>query len=449
MASESLGEHASPNFMHGAMPLVFCITLLLALRFQANRVQQQRDAAALASSTTSDEIDIATSEFKAFQRNYLLVFLVMMFADWLQGPYTYALYAYYGYNIQQIGVLFSIGYGTSLLAGIFIGAVTDKLGRKRMCLFFAVAYGISCLVKHSPDFGFLMVGRILGGTATSILFSAFESWMVSQHHAKHYANSLLASTFSKATFGNGIAAILAGAGAGAVHDSFGPVAPFDFSFVMLMIGGGIIAFTWEENFGDQTISISAGMRNSISVVYTDRKVLYLGVAQSMFESSMYIWVFMWTPALEEASSEPIHHGLIFATFMVAVLIGSTIFDNIEAAKRNIASDAVIMLTFAVVCMLTPVIADSYFLRLAAFCGFEAACGLLWPFFGTQRGQIVPENVRATVMNIFRIPLNAVVVTVLMHVDAMARNTVFELCAVLLTCSLLAQIALNQTVREGK
>lgn len=37
------------------------------------------------------------------------------------------------------------------------------------------------LIEHIPNMYALMVGRILGGLSTSLLFSAFESWMVSEH----------------------------------------------------------------------------------------------------------------------------------------------------------------------------------------------------------------------------------------------------------------------------
>jgi predicted MFS family arabinose efflux permease len=40
---------------------------------------------------------------------------------------------------------------------------------------------LSCATKHSPDYKILMVGRVLGGIATSLLFSAFESWLVAEH----------------------------------------------------------------------------------------------------------------------------------------------------------------------------------------------------------------------------------------------------------------------------
>lgn len=59
--------------------------------------------------------------------------------------------------------------------------------------------------------------------STSLLFSVFESWYVSQHvEAMRLDASLLAGTFSRSTFANGLLAIGAGVAAGAVAE--GPVA---------------------------------------------------------------------------------------------------------------------------------------------------------------------------------------------------------------------------------
>jgi hypothetical protein len=37
-----------------------------------------------------------SGKFSSFQNSYLFVFLLAMFADWLQGPYVYELYVSYG-----------------------------------------------------------------------------------------------------------------------------------------------------------------------------------------------------------------------------------------------------------------------------------------------------------------------------------------------------------------
>jgi hypothetical protein len=39
-------------------------------------------------------------------------------------------------------------------------------------------------MEHSTDFTILLVGRVLGGISTNLLFSAFESWMTTEHRKK-------------------------------------------------------------------------------------------------------------------------------------------------------------------------------------------------------------------------------------------------------------------------
>ena len=54
-------------------------------------------------------------------------------------------------------------------------------GRKLAALAYVVTYSLSCVTKHWSNFNVLLLGRFFGGVATSLLFSAFESWLVSEH----------------------------------------------------------------------------------------------------------------------------------------------------------------------------------------------------------------------------------------------------------------------------
>ena len=121
---------------------------------------------------------VASPEFKRFQQAFLIVYYIAMTADWLQGPYVYALYSSYGFSKHDIAVLFIGGFGASMIFGTFAGVLSDKLGRKRSCIAYCVLYIISCATKHAKDYNTLMLGRVTGGIATSLLFSAFDSWMV-------------------------------------------------------------------------------------------------------------------------------------------------------------------------------------------------------------------------------------------------------------------------------
>lgn len=46
--------------------------------------------------------------------------------DWLQGPYVYALYLYYGFDRGQIGRLFIGGFASSMVFGTIAGSLADK-----------------------------------------------------------------------------------------------------------------------------------------------------------------------------------------------------------------------------------------------------------------------------------------------------------------------------------
>ena len=54
-------------------------------------------------------------------------------------------------------------------------------GRKKAALLYVLTYTSGCVTKHFNDFNVLFVGRIFSGVATSLLYSAFESWLVAEH----------------------------------------------------------------------------------------------------------------------------------------------------------------------------------------------------------------------------------------------------------------------------
>ena len=102
------------------------------------------------------------ADFKRFQKIFLATYYVSMTADWLQGPYVYALYSSYGFSKHDIAVLFVGGFGASMLFGTFIGAAADKMGRKRLCQVYCILYILSCATKHARHYNVLMLGRVLG-----------------------------------------------------------------------------------------------------------------------------------------------------------------------------------------------------------------------------------------------------------------------------------------------
>nr|XP_002129829.1 molybdate-anion transporter [Ciona intestinalis] len=385
---------------------------------------------------------VEDGNFLSFQKTYMVVYLLAMGGDWFQGPYVYALYQHYGMSSHQIDILFVAGFGSSMIFGTFVGSVADKFGRRFNCVLYGILYILSCITKHFPHFTILLVGRFLGGIATSILYSAFESWLICEHHKRGFNGDLLGILFSRATLGNSLTAISAGHIAQTFADRYGYVAPFDLSIVTLVMMIVAIMYTWNENYGDSQSTITVSFGKAAEAIKQDPKVLMLGLVQSLFEGAMYTFVLEWTPALSNPNSDKsIPHGLIFASFMVAVMIGSSVF-KLLTKVRTIESFMRFVLLIAAMSLAVPVVLpDHTNVVFMAFCVFEMCVGIFWPSLGTMRGSYVPEQVRSTVMNFFRIPLNLIVIVLL--IQNLKIKVVFTCCVCFLLLATVCQHILHR------
>ena len=64
--------------------------------------------------------------------------------------------------------------------------------------------------------------------------------------------------------------------------------------------------------------------------FLDPYLLVIGLAQTCFEGSMYLFVFLWVPSLQEASpsAAELPLGYIFSCFMVAMMLGSLAYTSL-------------------------------------------------------------------------------------------------------------------------
>lgn len=407
----------------------------------------------LARRTRAQAVSASNPHFVQFQRRFFAVYFLALFADWLQGPYVYKLYSYYGYAERQIAIIYVVGFASSVLFGTATGPLADRFGRRRLCLAFSAAYTLCCLTKLSRSYGVLLLGRVFGGVATSVLFTAFESWYVHEHVQTHdFPAGWLAVTFSQTTFWNGVLAIGAGvaANAGAEWFSWGPVAPFMLAIPCLLACAWLVGTQWPENYGDRSAPLVHSCCAGARVIVSDSSVLLLGTVQALFEAVMYVFVFLWTPILDSASP-PL--GIVFSTFMVCIMIGAsayTLLTSHGARAQHVLVAAVLLHLVAIVGAAGG--ADRPPLAFAAFVCLEVAVGLYFPAVGFLRSQVVPEQRRAAIMNWFRVPLNVITCGALLwlhsggdaaHGDNSDSKTMFLCCAVVLAVALLASVEFSR------
>ncbi|CAM9303879.1 unnamed protein product [Chrysoparadoxa australica] len=392
------------------------------------------------------------SDFNAFQRSFLVVALMAMFSDWLQGPYVYALYSYYGFQPDEIAQLFVAGFLSSMLVGTFVGSLADKYGRRRMCSAFALFYFVGCCTKLVNSYPILLLGRIFCGVATSLLFSVFESWMVCEHTKSEYPAALLSETFSLLTFWNGVVAVVAGLVANLfVSIAKTPVAPFILAMIPLTFVG-LAVQSWPENHGDRDANVRVTFQNAWNHLLADTRIVYLGLAQGCFEGAMYIFVFMWTPALQAAKgSDEAELGTVFACFMVAVMLGSAIFSSLVGRHQvdcHRIPQFLHAMAVAASAMSYVFITDTTMLFLS-FLLFEISVGIFYPAYGTIKSAHIPEEVRAAIMNYFRVPLNAFVALVLTQITSYDPSIAFGITTAMNVLSMALYLKANALFQDDQ
>ena len=198
---------------------------------------------------------------------------------------------------------------------------------------------------------------------------------------------------------------------------------------------------------------------------------------------MYTFVFLWTPALSP-NNEEIPHGFIFATFMLASMLGSSLASRLLArASLRVENYMQIVFVVSAASLVLPIVTSVslfhalppqlYFqgslsfqfiilsfcfcwilkqflvepsqvkggsisfsgcIQLVGFCVFEACVGIFWPSIMKMRSQYIPEEARSTIMNFFRIPLNIFVCVVLYNVRMYNHAISFcPSCQLLIDC----------------
>lgn len=379
------------------------------------------------------------SEFQRFQLGFLLPYAMCVSVDWLQGPYVFKLYSFYGLAKSEIGALFIAGFLSSLVFGTVVAGMADRWGRRNLCLGYCALHLMACFTKHSKEFSHLLVGRVLGGMATSVLHSGFEAYYVSAHHAEfpRAEPELLLDTLGWMNVAKGLTAVSSSLLAGWLSSRFGFTAPFDASAVAVALGAlGMALGGWKENYGDRHAD---SFSRAASVLSTNPKVWLLGFIQATFEGGMYVFVYLWSPLLELSGGDGVPHGIVFACLMVALAVGSSQATSLEDERTTLMACVAALASLGGVLLFY----DSFHGMVFLCCvGLEAAAGAYYPAIASQRAKHVPNEVRATVLGLFRIPLNLIVVLVLLNAHELGTRRLVMASAALFGLSLFAQRTLT-------
>lgn len=143
-----------------------------------------------ADTTTADKAERICGDdgdLRKFRHTFLSIYLLVMSSEWLSGPYLYALLRDdRGLPEPVVVGLYATAYTSAAVSALGAGFLADRYGRRKACLAQCLIHSCACLtvVFGGDCLPVLFLGRVLAGTALTLLWTVFESWMVTEWNAR-------------------------------------------------------------------------------------------------------------------------------------------------------------------------------------------------------------------------------------------------------------------------
>ncbi|KAL2757801.1 hypothetical protein ACRALDRAFT_1079890 [Sodiomyces alcalophilus JCM 7366] len=449
---------------------IFAVANAILLIYRHNR--KQKHPSSDGSGTSADQgraetqgLLSAPGELKVaarqLQLEYYSAYAFAVAADWLQGPHIYAMYKYEkGLPEKHVAALYASGFISGAVSASFAGGLSDRFGRRMACLVYCAAYIITCVSMLSDNVAVLFLGRLFGGMATTLLFSVFEAWVVTEYHQRNLIRSHLSlgTLFGNAATLSSVVAIVSGVVGDFLVARFNGarVWPFVAAAAAAAMAALLIVAFWPENYGNRNgddkvvrsgpTTTPESAPSGLRMTLRDKRIWGLGFTSTFFEGTMYLFVFFWSQVLSSArkragSDGELPFGLVFSSFMCAMMAGSNIFSMIVRPHIRGLTLSLLLTVVLVVsgCLLAVVVLfeDEKWV-FWTLCVIELCIGIYFPSMSYLKSEVVEDGARGRVYSIMRLPLNVFVVVVhsLDQEGDAHRNHVFLTCAVLLITSFL-------------
>ena len=336
--------------------------------------------------------------------------------------------------------------------------MVDKIGRKKSAILYCCLEMLINYLEQYPNIYGLILCRMVGGFTTNLLSSVFETWLDTEYRRRGFAKEKYEIIMRDSVIVSNSAAIFSGYLSHILASRYGTVGPFQGAVTCTTIALIVVCFVWTENYGVSEDGLSKNMmeyfQEAVTAFRDDRKMMTVGILQSLTTGSVQIFVFLWAPTLRhfaqnaqkntwglDASGEPAY-GLIFCAFMAAGVVGGLVApyirtfmtkilspvvdDNAPVATVEIEGEGNVTMRPMAVEFLA---ASCYFLSalllfVPSFCQdghelsftstlfalvvYEFIIGIFMPCEGVIRSLYFPANGRASIMTLPRIIVNVAV-----------------------------------------
>lgn len=229
--------------------------------------------------------------------------------------------------------------------------------------------------------------------------------------------------------------------------------PFYICIGVVSIAGFYMLFSWNENNIELAMKYSKDndivkdnfftkLKNAWKALTKDKPLFAIGIIESTFKLSLVLWMFMWTPLLEETNPSSIHPGGIFICFMLARLIGSELFEGFKSILKTNTYILTIFITLTgTISFWLEFSIRNFDLRFIMLLYFDGLSGIFMPLMSTLKSQMIPEKFRTTIMTFFRFPINICAIFTLYFSGFLTTNQICLICSAFMTTSTITNIFL--------
>ncbi|KAF3767295.1 hypothetical protein M406DRAFT_69455 [Cryphonectria parasitica EP155] len=399
-------------------------------------------------------------EIAQFHKTFLPIYLLVMSSEWLSGPYLYPLLRDdRGLPESTVCALYATAYTSAAVSALVTGFLADRYGRRKACLAECVIHSVACLtvIFGGDSLPVLFLGRVLAGTALTLLWTVFESWMVTEWNARELngegesGGGEMSRMFGLMTTANCMTAIVGGV-----------VWPFGVGIVMEGIAAVLMLKTMNENYGVKIEERDDGVNSTpemtgrgriggepisspaffplhinnmvffsvrmLTDIPQDGRLWALALVTCCFEGTNFLVVFFWPSVLQDAHNEALDiageiytpqlhdvpYGVVFASFMAAMILGALLFSaysgsNLfrEAGASAARSPVCLLISAVIIASLSLLSLSALRGEVAQFCTFlvfEVANGAYIPSMAYIRGLVVDDRSRTGLYGLMKVPL---------------------------------------------
>ena len=391
-----------------------------------------------------------TKEQKILKWKYLSAYILTRASTWAKGPYLFTLYHdYHGFTVEQIGVLYIIDAVFSFISTPVFGSCADKYGRRLFSSLYDVFVVINVSLRITCIKSLAYIAQVFTGLGSTLLTTPFESWIVYESEKLYGDDSegrelFLQDVFKDQALYDSICSIVVCSITAVLFTYFGIFVPLFFCILMASIGYCVIQFTWDENKPNSTSTVSTyeSFFDALQEL-KKRDVLSVGIIESLWMACLNLFIFVWTPILQETTETgEMNVGFIFFTFVIMLIVGTLLFELLVIYLRmDYYWGFFVSLFTEFIGMGIVYLVPSFSLRMICLSFVNLCGGFFPPINSIIKSKILIEKYRATLMNIYKIPPNIYFIVVLLFLKKMAPITIVLIMNIMLGLAVLFTLSL--------